>query len=63
MPGAGTNEQGAVLTAQHLHRLACDCALGFDYLASIKYVHRDLAARNVVLSASGVAKIGDFGSL
>ena len=51
------------LTLAHLHKLALNCAAGFEYLASMKHVHRDLAARNVVLSASFVAKIGDFGMI
>jgi serine/threonine protein kinase len=51
----------ALLTRGHLERMAVDCSAGFEYLASLKYVHRDIAARNVVLSATCVAKIGDFG--
>ena len=51
----------ALLTRGHLERIAVDCSAGFEYLASLKYVHRDMAARNVVLSATCVAKIGDFG--
>ncbi len=49
------------ISPSHRSRLTRDFSAGFAYLASIKYVHRDLAARNIVLSSSGIAKIGDFG--
>jgi hypothetical protein len=50
------------LSLRHLFSLTLDVSRGFCYLQSIGFVHRDLAARNVLLSASFVAKISDFGS-
>ncbi len=49
-------------STRHLDSIVADCGAGFSYLASMKFIHRDLAARNVVLTAEGVAKIGDFGT-
>jgi serine/threonine protein kinase len=57
-----TNTSQGKITQDHLNSIATDCAQGFAYLASLKYVHRDIAARNIVLGADGVAKIGDFGT-
>ena len=36
-------------------------ALGMQYVATRNIVHRDLAARNVLLAATGVCKVADFG--
>eukprot|EP00040_Diaphanoeca_grandis_P038034 m.254361 g.254361 ORF g.254361 m.254361 type:complete len:953 (-) comp33915_c1_seq10:321-3179(-) len=41
--------------------LTSGVADGMKYLASLKFVHRDLACRNVLVSASGIPKISDFG--
>ncbi len=46
---------------EHFIKLADDVVTGFQYLQQSKYVHRDIACRNVLLSATCVAKIGDFG--
>jgi serine/threonine protein kinase len=42
---------------QHIRGIA----LGCQHLASLKIVHKDIAARNVIVSASDVAKLCDFG--
>ncbi|KAL3989332.1 Protein tyrosine kinase family protein [Acanthocheilonema viteae] len=34
---------------------------GLEYLSSIGYVHRDVAARNVLVKATNICKIADFG--
>ena len=36
-------------------------AAGMKYLADMGYVHRDLAARNVLVDATMVCKVSDFG--
>lgn len=40
---------------------AYQVAKGMVYLQSKRFIHRDLAVRNILLSASRVAKISDFG--
>ncbi|XP_066301963.1 uncharacterized protein [Branchiostoma lanceolatum] len=42
-------------------RLGVDVARALLYLQELKLVHRDVAARNVLISASGVGKLADFG--
>ena len=41
--------------------MSYDVCLGMDYLNTLKYIHRDLAARNVLVDASFLCKISDFG--
>ncbi|XP_060804447.1 tyrosine-protein kinase CSK isoform X2 [Amyelois transitella] len=40
---------------------AYDTCCGMEYLERMRVVHRDLAARNVLISATGTAKVADFG--
>jgi serine/threonine protein kinase len=49
------------LQPSHLFSFALDASRGFEYLQQLRFIHRDLAARNVLVSASFVGKIGDFG--
>ena len=53
--------KGISLFEAHLLSFALDASRGFEYLQQRQFVHRDLAARNVLVSASFVAKISDFG--
>jgi serine/threonine protein kinase len=53
--------KGISLFDGHLLSFAMDVSHGFEYLQQMRFIHRDLAARNVLISASYVAKIGDFG--
>ena len=46
---------------RHLMRWAWQLADGVAHLHSLRIVHRDLAARNVLVSATGVLKVADFG--
>ena len=43
------------------HKIALEIAKGLAYLHDHNIIHGDLAARNVLLGASYVAKISDFG--
>ena len=49
------------LHVDHLLSFALDVSRGFEYLQQQQFIHRDLASRNVLVSASFVCKIGDFG--
>ncbi len=57
------NEISVLLSLDHLLWFAYNASLGFEYLQTMKFVHRDLACRNLLVSATFVAKIGDFGLL
>ncbi|XP_070609913.1 activated CDC42 kinase 1 isoform X2 [Erythrolamprus reginae] len=52
--------QGHFLLATLCH-YAIQIARGMAYLESRRFIHRDLAARNILLAASDLVKIGDFG--
>ncbi|XP_078245832.1 activated CDC42 kinase 1 isoform X3 [Pogona vitticeps] len=52
--------QGHFLIAT-LCQYAIQIARGMAYLESKRFIHRDLAARNILLAASDLVKIGDFG--
>ena len=54
-------KHGAVTRMRHLMRWAWQLADGVAHLHSLRIVHRDLAARNVLVSATGVLKVADFG--
>jgi Eph receptor B2 len=58
---ADAGELPVLIGQPHLLRIGHDVVQGFHYLQSMGYIHCDLAARNVVLSATYVAKIADFG--
>ncbi|UPR02700.1 serine/threonine-protein kinase [Chloropicon primus] len=49
------------LPTQEKLKMALDICKGMVFLASKSIVHRDLKAANVLMSESGVLKIGDFG--
>jgi serine/threonine protein kinase len=49
------------LNLSHLCSFVVDTSSGFEYLHSQRFIHRDIAARNVLVGATMVAKIGDFG--
>lgn len=51
---------GKFLTIQLIGMLR-GIAAGMSYLSDMNYVHRDLAARNVLVNASLICKIADFG--
>ena len=42
-------------------RIALDVALGLEYLHARQLVHRDIKPGNILLTTSGVAKLGDLG--
>lgn len=49
------------LTSRDLIKFIYHVAKGMEYISSQCIVHRDLASRNVLVSATRVCKIGDFG--
>ncbi len=42
-------------------RVALDAAMGLEYLHARRLVHRDIKPGNILLTTSGVAKLGDLG--
>lgn len=49
------------LKLSELMKYALDIAEGMEYLGRRNIVHRDLAARNILVAASDLVKISDFG--
>jgi len=54
-------KQGQRFDAQTSHRLARECAIGFDVIHDMGFMHRDIKSLNVFLSKELVAKVADFG--
>lgn len=57
-PGGVTPAQ---LLGDELLDVACQIAVGVEYMASVHFVHRDLATRNCLVGNKLTVKIGDFG--
>eukprot|EP00286_Rhodomonas_abbreviata_P020854 CAMPEP_0181297642 /NCGR_PEP_ID=MMETSP1101-20121128/5351_1 /TAXON_ID=46948 /ORGANISM="Rhodomonas abbreviata, Strain Caron Lab Isolate" /LENGTH=705 /DNA_ID=CAMNT_0023402597 /DNA_START=27 /DNA_END=2144 /DNA_ORIENTATION=- len=54
-------KQGRKFDMQTAHRLARECAVGFDVIHNMGFMHRDIKSLNVFLSKDMVAKVADFG--
>jgi hypothetical protein len=54
-------DDNTLCTEREFLQYAHDISAGMVHLSEMKYVHRDLACRNVLLSASDVCKVADFG--
>ena len=49
------------LSEDAMRCIALDVSRGCEYIHDLGYVHRDVAARNVLISATHVCKLADFG--
>lgn len=54
-------DDNCLCTEREFLQYAHDIAAGMCHLVEMSYVHRDLACRNVLVSASDVCKVADFG--
>lgn len=57
----GFLQKNQKLTTKEKLRMALDICKGMIYLSSKSIVHRDLKCANILITESGVVKIGDFG--
>ncbi|OQV15760.1 Macrophage colony-stimulating factor 1 receptor 2 [Hypsibius exemplaris] len=53
--------QNTILSTHDLIKFSHQICRGMEYLSARRIIHRDLAARNVLVAASRVIKISDFG--